>query len=111
MRKPYLILIVLLMAGCVSVDPDTGETIPRGGQKYKFATVERRAEQLQSGMRKVDVLMQLGSPAEISDDGAVWSYLPERAAVLVPSRALHLTFENDILIKHGYGPIILGKQL
>jgi outer membrane protein assembly factor BamE (lipoprotein component of BamABCDE complex) len=111
MMRIGLVLIALMLAGCVNADPDTGKTIPRGGQKYKYATVERRAEQLKDGMTRYDVLMLLGSPAEKSDDGEVWVYLPERAAVLVPSRALRLVFEGEVLVKHGYSTIVLGQPL
>lgn len=109
--KKCFALIVLALAGCVNVDPETGKTTTRGSQKYEFATVERRAEQLQDGMTKLDVHLLLGSPAEKSDDGDVWVYLPERAAVLVPSRALQLVFKGDVLVKHGYNSIVLGQQL
>ena len=104
-------LLVLMLAGCVSVDPDTGETIPRGGQKYKFETVERRAKQLQDGMAKFDALVLLGSPAEKSKDDNVWIYLPERPAVLMPSRALQLEFKDGVLVKHGFNAIVLGQKL
>ena len=106
-----LLVAVLLLAGCVNVDPDTGKTIPRGNQRYEFSTVERRAEKLQDGMDKYAVMALLGSPAETSDDGNVWVYLPERPAVLAPSRALRLTFEGGLLVKHGYSAIVLGKTL
>ena len=109
--RTCFVLIALLLAGCVNVDPQTGRTIPRGGQKYEFSTVERRAEKLRDGMSKLDVQLLLGSPAEKSDDGAVWVYLPERPAVLVPSRALRLVFEGEILAKHGYSAIVLGQTL
>ncbi len=104
-------LLFLMLAGCVSVDPDTGETLPRGDQKYKFATVERRAEQLQEGMPKINVLILLGSPAEKSKDDNIWIYLPERPAVLVPSHALRLEFKDGVLVKHGYSNIVLGQAL
>ncbi len=109
--KPIFLLLALMMSGCVSVDPKTGKTLPRGDQKYEFETVQRRAEKLHTSMTKLDVLMLLGSPAEKSDDGDIWVYLPERPAVLVPSRALRLEFDRDILVKHGYSPIVLGQQL
>jgi outer membrane protein assembly factor BamE (lipoprotein component of BamABCDE complex) len=109
--RTCLVLIALMLAGCVNVDPQTGETIPRGGQKHEFSTVERRAEQLRDGMTKLDVQMLLGSPAEKSDDGSVWVYLPERPAVLVPSRALKLEFKGETLVKHGYSAIVLGQTL
>lgn len=111
MNKCCSVLLALLLAGCVNVDPETGKTIPRGGQKFKFATVERQAEQLQDGMSKLDVIVLLGSPAEASDDGNVWVYLPERPAVLVPSRALKLEFDGDVLASHGFVPIVLGVPL
>lgn len=109
--KQYLGLVALLLVGCVNADPQTGKTMPRGGQKYEFSTVERRAEQLREGQSKFDVLTLLGSPAEKSDDGDIWVYLPERPAVLVPSRALKLEFKDEILVKHGYSPIVLGQSL
>lgn len=110
MKKLTAVMAVLL-AGCVNVDPRTGETIPRGGQKHGFATVERRAGELRDGMTMYDVLILLGSPAERSDDGDIWVYLPERPAVLVPSRALRLEFKNKLLVKHGYVAIVLGQTL
>ena len=111
MKIVFISLFALLLAGCVSVDPDTGETLPRGGQKFKFATVEKRAEQLQDGMAKFDALVLLGSPAEKSPDDNVWVYLPERPAVLMPSHALQLEFKDGRLVKHGYNAIVLGQKL
>ncbi len=104
-------LLALTLASCVNVDPNTNKTLPRGNQKYKFATVERRAEQLRDGITKFDALLLLGSPAETSDDGDVWTYLPERPAVLVPTRGLRLEFKNGILVKHGYTTVAFGKAL
>jgi outer membrane protein assembly factor BamE (lipoprotein component of BamABCDE complex) len=109
--KKCIVLIPLILAGCVNADPRTGKTIPREGQKYEFATVEQQAEQLKDGMTKYDVLLLLGSPANVGDEGNVWIYLPERAAVLVPSRALRLVFKDNILVTHGYTAIVLGQPL
>jgi outer membrane protein assembly factor BamE (lipoprotein component of BamABCDE complex) len=104
-------LAALMLAGCVNVDPETGKTIPRGGQKYEFSVVERRAEQLRDGMTRTDVLILLGSPAETSADGDVWAYLPERPAVLVPSHGLRLVFQGNILASHTYTTIVFGQPL
>lgn len=109
--KRAMAWVILALAGCVNADPDTGKTLPRGGQKYEFATVERRAERLELGISKYDALMLLGSPAETSDDNDVWTYLPERRAVLIPARALELVFENNRLVRHGYRPIVFGGEL
>ncbi len=73
-----------------------------------MATVERLAKGLELGMTTVEVTLMIGSPAEKSSDGVMWVYLPERPAVLIPSSALHLEFENHRLVKFGYRPIILG---
>ena len=107
--KTYLPLLALMLVGCVNVDPESGKTIPRGQQRYKFATVERHAEQLKEGMTKLDVLLLLGSPAETSDDGDVWLYVPERPAVLVPARGLRLVFKSNVLVTHDYTTIVLGQ--
>lgn len=111
MIKRTAIWIVLALSGCVNTDPNTGKTIPRGGQKYEFATVERRAERLEPGMSKFDVLLLLGSPAKTSDDNDVWVYLPERAAALIPARALRIVFENNFLVRHEFAPIVFGQTL
>ena len=105
------VLFALVLAGCVNVDPETEKTIPRGGQKNKFAVVEEKAEQLRDGMTKIEVITLLGSPAETSNGGDIWVYLPERPAVLVPSHALRLVFQNNILMSHSSPVIIVGQKL
>ena len=109
--KKWIALLSLLAAGCVNVDPETGATLPRGDQKYAFETVVRRAEKLREGMVQTDVRILLGSPAEMSADRSTWIYLPERPAVLVPSRALKVEFKDGILVRHGFSPIVLGQPL
>ena len=111
--RPWLVALsstVLAFASCVNVDPETGETIPRGNQRYEFKEVERNAEKLETGMSKYQVLMLLGSPAEESKQGDVWVYLPERPAVIIPASALRLQFRNGRLADHGYHPIVLGQR-
>jgi outer membrane protein assembly factor BamE (lipoprotein component of BamABCDE complex) len=108
--KYSLFLLALVLSSCVSVDPDTGKTIPRGDQKYEFRTVERNATYLRLGMRRGEVLSLLGSPAETNGDGSIWYYLPERPAVLAPSRGLKLEFRGNSLAKFGYSPIVLGHH-
>ena len=101
---------VLAAVSCVNVDPETGEVIPRGNQRYEFEEVERNAEKLEEGMSKFQVLMLLGSPAEESTRGDVWVYLPERPAVIIPANALRLQFRNGRLADHAYHPIVLGQR-
>ena len=101
---------LLAFASCITVDADTNRPIPRGNQRHEFEEVTRRAEDLQNGMSKRDVLLLLGSPAETSDQDDVWVYLPERPAVIVPGRALRLEFEDGRLVDHGYHAIVLGAR-
>jgi hypothetical protein len=104
-------LLALCAVACVNVDPQTGETIPRGDQKFFFSKVTENAERLRKGMSKLEVLLLLGSAAEKSTDGDTWIYLPERPAVLVPASALKLEFGLEGLADWGYHPIVLGVRL
>lgn len=103
-------LLGLLGASCVSVDPDTNEVVPRGRQRYKFEVVERNAEDLKLGMNRNEVMMLLGSPAERDESRDFWVYLPERAAVIIPGRALKLEFRDGLLVDFGYHAIVLGQR-
>jgi len=103
-----LFACALLSASCVNVDPETNEVLPRGDQRYKFDEVQRNAKKLKDGMTKIQVLMLLGSPAEKSERGNIWVYLPERAAVILPGRSLRLVFKSGQLDEHGYHAIVLG---
>ena len=105
----------LLLAGasaaCVTRNATTGEAVPRGDQRYPFERVEEAAKGLHVGMPKTQVLLMLGSPAEMDDHGNVWIYLPERYGVVVPARALRLDFQDGNLLEFGYRPILLGQRL
>jgi len=107
----WIICVALCAVGCVNVDPQTNEMIPRGEQRYAFEEVQENADRLQEGMTKFDVLLLLGSPAEHEDREQTWIYLPERAAVLIPGRSLKLQFHNGRLAEWGYHAIILGQDL
>jgi outer membrane protein assembly factor BamE (lipoprotein component of BamABCDE complex) len=109
--KLALSVSILALAGCVTQDMNTGQMVPRGQQGMEFSKVEKYAENLKDGMTKVEALLLLGSPAEKDDAGDVWIYLPERYGILIPARALRLEFKNNVLVDHGYRPIILGATL
>jgi outer membrane protein assembly factor BamE (lipoprotein component of BamABCDE complex) len=104
------LLLAAALGGCVTQNADTGEYVPRGKQRYEFEKVEKAAEQLRDGMTKLQVLLLLGSPAEMDDAGNTWVYLPERYAILIPSHALQLEFKNDVLVSHENRAIVLGTK-
>ena len=110
-RAWALVLAAAALGGCVTEDAATGEVIPRGNQRYEFAKVEQAAEQLRDGMTKAQVLLLLGSAAEMDDAGDVWIYLPERYGILIPARALRLEFKDGRLVDHSYRAIVLGTRL
>ncbi len=103
--------LALSLASCVTENVSTGKMVPRGSQGMQFSDVEKAAENLRNGMSRAQVMLLLGSPAEQSDDGDVWVYLPERYAILIPARALRLEFKNGALDDFGYRPIVLGARL
>jgi outer membrane protein assembly factor BamE (lipoprotein component of BamABCDE complex) len=111
-RRLWIALLVLgLSAASVTEDASTGKLVPRGDQKFPFEEVEEAAGDLTVGMSKSQVLFLLGSPAEMSETGNEWVYLPERYAILIPARALHLEFQDGALAEHGFRPIVLGARL
>ncbi|MDB2577412.1 hypothetical protein N9Z54_09515, partial [Planctomycetota bacterium] len=66
--KLHLLAVALVATlsigpGCVTVDPETNEVIPRGDQRYKFSTVKEYSKDLKLGMTKLQVLSTVGSPA------------------------------------------------
>ena len=110
-RAFALVLAAAALGGCVTQDAKTGEYVPRGNQRYEFSRVEEAAEGLKDGMSKQQVLLLLGSAAEMDDNGDTWIYLPERYGILIPARALQLEFKEGRLVSHGYRPIVLGAKL
>jgi outer membrane protein assembly factor BamE (lipoprotein component of BamABCDE complex) len=105
---------IVLFAGtsaCVTENTTTGEMVPRGNQRYPWDKVQELAKNLRKGMKRSQVLMLMGSPAEVDTEDQQWIYLPERYAILIPARALQLEFEGQILTDFGYRPIVLGAQL
>ena len=62
-------------------------------------------------MSKQQVLLLMGSPAEIDAEDNHWIYLPERYGILIPAQALRLEYKEQVLIDFGYRAIVLGAQL
>jgi len=110
-RLTGLLVTFCLALACVTQNATTGEVVPRGNQKYPFEKVEKAAEGLALNMGKTEVLLLLGSPAEMAESGDVWIYLPERYGILIPARALRLEFSGQVLADYGFQPIVLGTRL
>lgn len=105
------LLLVAVAAGCVTENTTTGEMVPRGNQRYPWDKVKELAKGLKKGMTKAQVMMQMGTPAEIDKDENQWIYLPERYGILIPTEALRLEFKDLVLEDFGYRPIVLGAQM
>ncbi len=111
---PILTVVLALAAGtsaCVSQNLETGEMIPRGNQRYPWDKVVELEKKLQKGMSKPQVLLLMGSPAEIDAEENQWIYLPERYGILIPAQALRLEFKEQVLVDYGYRAIVLGARM
>jgi len=102
-----LVLISICMINCVERDPQTGEVIPQGDQRFPYATVKERAERLAPGMSRTQVMILLGSPAR--RDGDDWVYRDDRDGILIPAEAMRVTFDRGRYVSHKTEPIILGQ--
>jgi len=112
--RPGLLGALLLFAGssaCVTQNTTTGEMVPRGNQRYPWEKVKELAKSLKKDMIKSQVLLLMGTPAEIDKEDNQWIYLPERYGILIPAEALQLDFNGVVLVDFGYRPIVLGAQL
>lgn len=112
--RPGLLVSLALLgvtSGCVTENKTTGEMVPRGKQRYPWDKVKELAKQLKDGMSKDQVLMLMGSPAEVDKEKDQWVYLPERYGILIPAQGLLLQFKDRILTEHSYRAIVLGAQL
>jgi outer membrane protein assembly factor BamE (lipoprotein component of BamABCDE complex) len=114
MQRPGLWVLLALCAvstACVTENVATGEAVPRGNQRYPWEKVEQLAPGLENGMSKHQVLMLMGSPAEVDAADDLWIYLPERHGIIVPARALRLEFKEGRLVDHSFRAIVLGTRL
>ena len=112
--RPGFLAWMLIFAGasgCVTENTTTGEMVPRGNQRYPWDKVKELAKGLKKGMTKAQVMLMVGSPAEVDKEDNQWIYLPERYGILIPAQALQLEFRGDVLADFGYRPIVLGTKL
>lgn len=73
--------------------------------------MKKLSVRLRQGMLPIEVKALLGSPADRSDDGHVWTYLPDRPALLVPGEALRLDFADGSLDRWEFTTVVLGQDL
>jgi hypothetical protein len=77
-------------------------------QKYAFSEVKKRARGLRAGMSRSEVLITLGSPAEIR--GNTWVYLPPKPGYVVPTELLEVRFERGRYVAHEFKVILFGQR-
>ena len=107
-RIAHLTIVIALtigIAGCATGSSASGHP----NQKFSLSDVEKRLKNIQPWMSKMEVMIQLGSPAQISR--STWVYLPSRSGFLLPARALNVNFLDGVYISHETRPIILGEQM
>jgi outer membrane protein assembly factor BamE (lipoprotein component of BamABCDE complex) len=77
-------------------------------QKYEFKEVKRRTRSLRPGMPRSEVLITLGSPAEVRGD--TWVYLPEQAGYILPTELLEVRFQGGRYVTHEFKAIVFGQR-
>ncbi len=77
-------------------------------QKYAFKEVKKRAKALRPGMSRSDVLITLGSAAEVH--GNTWVYLPPKPGYVVPTELLDVRFQSGRYVSHEFKAIVFGQR-
>jgi outer membrane protein assembly factor BamE (lipoprotein component of BamABCDE complex) len=103
-------LLVILSGGCQTETVDAELlAAAQHRQKYEFSEIRKRVKALQPGMPRVQVMLQLGSPADMR--GNTWIYLPERPGLLLPAEMLEVRFQGGRYLDHAYRPIVFGETM
>ncbi len=102
-------VVLAVAAGCKteSMSPYVYE----GGhpkQKYEFKEVKRRARGLRPGMPRSEVLIALGSPAEVHGD--TWVSLPQNPGYVIPTELLEVRFRSGRYSSHEFKAIVFGQR-
>ncbi len=94
--------------GCRTESAKTGfydQGHPR--QKYQYKEVRALVKKLPRGTPRHEVMIRLGSPAEMR--GNTWIYLPEKPGFLVPRELLEVRFERGVFVSYELKPIVFGR--
>jgi outer membrane protein assembly factor BamE (lipoprotein component of BamABCDE complex) len=101
---------MFMLSGCQTQGVETYTYAGKpANQRYELEEVERRLELLQPGMAKIDVLLNLGSPAIEEHDR--WIYLPSRTGTIIPAEAIRVDFQGQAYAGWKKQPIILGERV
>jgi outer membrane protein assembly factor BamE (lipoprotein component of BamABCDE complex) len=104
------VVLLSTMAGCQTQGVETQTYAGKpANQRYDLTEVEKRLDQLQPGMGKIDVLLLLGSPAIEEPDR--WIYLPSRTGTIIPAEAVRVDFQGPRYTGWKKQPIILGERV
>ena len=93
------------MRGCKTGSADATDRHPF--QKYSYDDVRRAVKQLPAGTPRHEVMLRLGSPAEIR--GNTWIYLPQDTGFLIPREMLEVTFTGGVFASYTFKPILFGQ--
>lgn len=93
------------MRGCKTGSADATDRHPL--QKYAYDDVRRAVKQLPAGTPRHEVMLRLGSPAEIR--GNTWIYLPQDTGFLIPREMLEVTFTGGVFASYTFKPILFGQ--
>jgi outer membrane protein assembly factor BamE (lipoprotein component of BamABCDE complex) len=77
-------------------------------QKYEFKEVKRRVKELRPGMTRTEVLIALGSPAEVRGD--TWVYLPDETGYIIPTELLEVRFRGAGYVAHEFKAVVFGRR-
>ncbi len=93
------------MRGCTTGSAEATDRHPF--QKYAYDDVRRAVKQLPAGTPRHEVMLRLGSPAEIR--GNTWIYLPQDTGFLIPREMLEVTFTGGVFASYTFKPILFGQ--
>ncbi len=111
MRIALIVSVLVCLAatgGCRTESANTEFYVqghPR--QKYEYKEVRRLVKKLARGTPRHQVMIRLGSPAEMR--GNTWIYLPEKPGFLVPRELLEVRFERGVFVSYDFKPIVFGR--
>ena len=109
MQRIARLTVVFALVICLGCCSSGLASSSHPNQRYALSDVKKRLKNVQPGMVKMEVMIHLGSPAQISRN--TWIYMPSRSGLLLPTKSLHVNFVNGVYVSHETRPIIFGEQI